>query len=111
MAAMTWFSEQAASDGHVYRRTLPSGGYVAIAAQPVQPLFAASKIRGHIVVERRAPERREGHPAPIVAIAEHENMDAILAALMPVAESDEMLAEALSRRVTIPMTKRGLPPA
>ena len=103
---MTWFSEQSASDGHVYRRTLPSGGYVAISAQEVQPLFAPTRIRGHIVVERRSPERREGHPAPIVAIAENGTIDAILEALVPVAESDEMLAEALTRKVTIPITKR-----
>lgn len=105
-----WFSEQAASDEHVYRRPLPSGGYVAITAQPVQPLFAASKIRGHIVVERRGPDRRVGHPAPIVAVAENESMEALLAALLPVAESDELLQETLARRVTIPVTKRGLPP-
>jgi hypothetical protein len=106
-----WFSEQSASDEHVYRRPLPSGGYVAISAQPVQPLFAASKIRGHIVVERRGPERRAGHPAPIVAVAEKDTMEALLAALVPVAESDELLQETLARRVTIPITKRGLPPA
>ena len=96
-------SERDKSDQHVYRRPLPSGGYVAIATEPVQPLFAPTKIRGHIVVERRAEERRGGHAPPIVAIAEHEHVDAILAALLPVAESDELLASALASRVTTPI--------
>lgn len=106
-----WFSEQAASDEYVYRRKLPSGGYVAIAAQPVQPLFAPQKMRGHVVVERRSEERRVGHAPPIVAVAERENMDDLLAALMPVAESDELIAEPLLRRVTIPVTRKTLPPS
>lgn len=106
-----WFSEQAASDEYVYRRKLPSGGYVAIAAQAVQPLFAPTKMRGHVVVERRSEERRVGHAPPIVAVAEHDNMDGLLAALMPLAESDELLAEPLARRVTIPVTRRKLPPS
>ena len=104
-----WFSEQAKSQEHVYRRPLPSGGYVAIAAQPVQPLFAAAKVRGHIVVERRGEDRREGHPAPIVAVAERDDVDALLAALVPVAESDQILADALQRKVTIPITGRSGP--
>lgn len=101
-----WFSEHARSDEHVYNRRLPSGGYVAIATQAVQPLFAPAKIRGHVVVERRSEERRVGHPAPIVAIAESEDVDTILAALVPVAESDQLLADALLRRVTVAITRR-----
>ena len=105
-----WFSERARSDEHVYRRPLPSGGYVAIATEPVQRLFAPAKLRGHVVVERRSQERRIGHPAPIVAITEQEDVDAILAALQPIAEDDEALASALTRRVTIPVTRRQSPP-
>ena len=101
-----WFSEQAQSNEHVYRRSLPSGGYVAIATQEVKPLFAPPKIRGHIVVERRATDRREGHAPPIVAVAERDNLDSLLEALVPVAESDEILTETLQRKVTIPITQR-----
>ena len=100
------FSERAPSDEHVYRRPLPSGGYVAIATQPVKRLFADTKIRGHVVVERRSQERRIGHSPPIVAIAECENVDGILEALLPVAESDEVLQTTLAQRVTIPITPR-----
>lgn len=101
-----WFSEQDQSKEHVYRRPLPSGGYVAIAAEEVRPLFAPPKLRGRIIVERRGEDRRQGHAPPIVAIAEREDMDSILAALKPVAESDAMLTQALERRVTIPITSR-----
>ena len=105
-----WFSEQAQPDEYVYRRKLPSGGYVAIATESVQPLFAPTKYRGRVVVERRSEERRIGHAPPIVAVAENDSVDAVLATLMPVAESDELLAEPLARRVTIPVTRRKLPP-
>lgn len=101
-----WFSEQASSNEPVYKRSLPSGGYVAISAQPVQPLFAPAKFRGHIVVERRGEDRRVGHPAPIVAVAERDDMESLLSALMPVAESDELLQATLEQRVTIPITGR-----
>lgn len=103
-----WYSEKSPNREHLYERKLPSGGYVAIAAEEVQPLFAAaaSKIRGRILVERRSEERRVGHPAPIAAIAERDDVNAVLAALLPVAESDEILAGALARRVTMPITQR-----
>lgn len=103
-----WFSEQAQSNEHVYRRALPSGGYVAIATQPVQPLFASAvaKIRGHVIVERRAESRRDGHAPPIVAVAERDDVDQLLEALMPVAESDAILNDTLAQKVTIPITKR-----
>lgn len=105
-----WFSEQAPSEQPVYRRALPSGGYVAIATEPVQPLFAPARIRGRVVVERRSEERRLGHAAPIVAIAERDDVDQILAALLPVAESDELLTRTLERRVTVPITQRRVLP-
>ena len=101
-----WFSEQGPPEEPVYRRKLPSGGYVAISTETVQPLFAPAKVRGRIVVERRAEDRREGHPAPIVAIAEASDVRQILEALVPVAESDEVLNGMLERRATIPITRR-----
>jgi hypothetical protein len=105
-----WFSERSTSDSHVYKRSLPSGGYIAIATQPVQPLFgAAPKIRGHIVVERRSEERRVGHAPPIVAVAEHEDVNALIEALVPVAESDEILNRTLAQRVTVPVRRSRFP--
>ena len=101
-----WLSEQAPAEQHVYLRTLPSGGYVAIAAEPVQPLFAPSRMRGRVVVERRAEPRRQGHIPPVVAVAERDDVASILAALMPLAESDELLSQTLLRRATVPITRR-----
>ena len=101
-----WFSEQSQAPEHLYHRKLPSGGYVAIATEEVQPLFAPAKIRGRIVVERRTEDRRAGHAAPIVAIAERDDVHSVLEALVPIAESDTVLSETLARRVTIPITRR-----
>lgn len=101
-----WFSERASSDTHAYKRKLPSGGYIAISTQPVQPLFGPPKVRGHVVVERRSEDRRVGHAPPIVAIAEHVDEKALIDALVLVAESDEILETALARRVTVPIHGR-----
>ena len=101
-----WFSQQGPPEEPVYSRKLPSGGYVAISTETVQPLFAPAKVRGQIVVERRAEDRREGHPAPIVAVAECNDVREILEALVPVAESDAVLKDMLERRATIPITRR-----
>jgi hypothetical protein len=101
-----WFSEQEQSPEHLYHRKLPSGGYVAIATEEIQPLFAPAKIRGRIVVERRTEDRRVGHAAPIVAVAERDDVSAILEALVPIAESDAVLNDTLARRVTMPITRR-----
>lgn len=84
---------------------------MAIATETVQPLFAPEKIRGRVVVERRSAERRIGHAAPIVAVAECDDVETLLAALTPVAESDELIAEPLGRRVTIPISRRAIPEA
>jgi hypothetical protein len=99
-------SEQTPIEQPAYVRSLPSGGYVAIATESVQPLFAPARIRGRVIVERRCEERRVGHRAPIAAIAERDNLDEVLAALVPVAESDEFLADTLARGVTMPITRR-----
>lgn len=97
----------AAHDGErVYQRDLPSGGYIAIEATEVSPLFAPPKIRGHVVVERRSQERRVGHRPPLAAIAERDSLADIMTALLPIAENDGAIAEVLSRRVTIPVTRR-----
>lgn len=95
------------NDGkRLYVRPLPSGGYVAIIANTVRPLFAGEKIRGQILVERRTEDRRQGHKAPIAAFAEREALVDILHALLPIAQSDRALGDALTRKVTIPVGRR-----
>jgi len=90
----------------VYHRDLPSGGFIAIEATQVSPLFAAPRVRGHVVVERRSGDRRIGHRPPLAAIAERDNVADILSALLPIAQDDGAIADVLSRRVTIPVTRR-----
>lgn len=101
-----WYTEEMTSDEHVYHRRLPSGGYVAITAEQVQPLFAPAKVRGHVVVERRAKRRDGSHAAPIAAFAERDDVAQVLAALVPIAESDEILTATLARGATVPIIER-----
>jgi hypothetical protein len=85
----------------LYVRPLPSGGYVAIEAQPVRTLFGPVKIRGEIIVERRPPERRVGHQAPIAACAEQAKVRDVIKALFPIAHSDSAIDEVLRRQATL----------
>jgi hypothetical protein len=94
------------SGEQLYVRQLPSGGYVAIEAETVRPLFAAPKIRVHVLVERRPDGRREGHAPPIAACAEGDDVNAMVAALMPIAESDQAIHEVFARGATIPIAPK-----
>ena len=87
----------------LYTRPLSSGGYVAIEARPVRTLFGPDKIRGELIVERRSEERRIGHKAPIAACTEHTDLNVIIDALSPMADSDETIADVLRRKVMIAM--------
>jgi hypothetical protein len=95
--------EGAPNRKRVYIRKLSSGGYVAIEARPVRTLFGPDKIRGELIVERRAEERRAGHVAPIAACTEHTDLNVIIDALSPIADSDETIADVLRRKVMVAM--------
>src|SRR6185295_6429101 len=98
-----------------YERRLPSGGYVAIETVRVRTLFGGFKVRGEIIVERRPPERRPGHTAPVAATAEFTGTDDAVRALLPFARSEQDLADFLGRKVVATVTagrkKRPTPPA
>lgn len=85
----------------LYVRPLPSGGYVAIEAQRVRTLFGPVKIRGQVIVERRTPDRRVGHRAPIAACAEQARVRDVIKALYPIAHSDSALDQVLKRQATL----------
>lgn len=90
----------------LYIRPLPNGGYVAIVASTVRPLFAREMFRGQILVERRPENRRHGHQAPVAAFAERDALLDVVHALLPIAQSDSALGDALGRKVTIPVRRR-----
>ena len=98
------------SGEQLYVRRLPSGGYVAIEAVEVQPLFAEKKIRAHVLVDRRPDARRLGHIPPIAACSEGDDVDALVAALLPIAESDQAIQDAFARGITIPVAARRTTP-
>lgn len=77
-----------------YERELPGGGTVTVEQIPApEPL-----LRARISVERRtAADRRDGHPAPIVAEAEGESRDALYEAMYRIAQSNVEVARALRR--------------
>lgn len=91
----------------VYHRPLPGGGYVVIATEQVSSSRRPT-LRGRIVVERRSEARRVGHTAPVAEVAEHEDVVALLGMLMPVAESDEALAQRLAPRPRTTAARRRL---
>jgi hypothetical protein len=90
----------------LYTRPLPSGGYVAIEAQPIRTLFGPEKLRGHLIVERRPESRREGHKAPIAACTEQRRLRDIIDALFPIAHSDRGIEEVLARGVMVSASAR-----
>lgn len=87
-----------------YERRLPGGGYVAIETERVRTLFGGVKVRGEIIVERRTPDRRRGHRAPIAACAECADAEDAVHRLLPFARSDGELADVLGRKVVASLT-------
>jgi hypothetical protein len=84
------------SDGRLYSRPLPGGGYVAIESQPEAPDTPA--VHALLLVERRAdPARRLGHSPPVVAEAVAPDPEHALDALFAIAINNVEIARALQR--------------
>jgi hypothetical protein len=78
----------------LYTRPLPGGGYVEIeqTGDPVAGFCARLR------VERRAdPQRREGHPPPVIAEAEAADPELALAPLRAIAASNVSVAQRIQR--------------
>ena len=87
----------------LYRRTMPGGGYVEVEldATPAEPESTAARLRGRVIMERRAdPGRRYGHQAPIVAELSGDDHDELMADLFRLACDNVALARSLMRRAT-----------
>jgi len=88
-----------------YRRPMPGGGYVEVEldAPPADPMpgSAAARVRGRIIMERRAdPRRRYGHQAPVVAELSSDDRDELMADLFRLAQDNAALARSLMRMPT-----------
>jgi hypothetical protein len=83
----------------VYMRELPGGGFVAIDVQVVRVLFRPRGYCGTVIVERRAPERREGHVPPVIASTTGNSAEAILCKLLPTAQCIPAIGAALVRQL------------
>lgn len=89
--------------GALYRRTMPGGGYVEmeVDASPAEtePGTEPPRVRGRIIMERRAdPRRRYGHHAPIVAELSGDDRDELMADLFRLACDNAALARSLMRK-------------
>ena len=83
----------------LYRRQLPGGGFVAIEVTAIRTLLGQRKYHGEIIVEQRAElERREGHAAPTVAVAEGDSVASVLHELFPLAHSNSLVANQVLKR-------------
>ena len=82
------------SHGVLYTRELPGGGYVAIEAVGDDgPSF-----RARVSVERRTdPERRMGHPAPVIAEASGANRTDVFNELYRIAADNVAVASGILR--------------
>lgn len=78
----------------VYYRQLPGGGYVSIEVTEDRSLLGAPRYRGEVVVERRIPERRDGHVPPRFAETRAATVATILHALFPMVQSNVAIANA-----------------
>ncbi len=77
----------------LYRRELPGGGYVNVHEEPVA---AGEPHRAYVSVERRSdPERRDGHPAPVIASAEGASTHTVFRQLLEIASDNVAIARAL----------------
>lgn len=81
----------------VFTRDLPGGGYVAIEIDSRRSLLHPRRLTGHVIVERRADVRRDGHAAPRVAVASGNTVEDVMQQLLPVAESNAAIGAALLR--------------
>lgn len=76
----------------MYRRELAHDGYVTIDVRSVISWFRRTSYHGMLMVERRGSRRGDEHLAPVIAEAVAGSLDAVMEQLLPIAESDEVIA-------------------
>lgn len=91
---MIW---QRSIPSRVYERSLPGGGFTAIEIERVPTIRPSAIWRGRLVVERRIEERREGHVPPVIATATGASVEAVIAQLLPSAQSNHAIGAGLLR--------------
>jgi hypothetical protein len=82
-----------------YRRPMPGGGFVDVELETArESKDGASRVRGRVIVERRAAQsRRSGHLAPVVAELTGDDDDELMADLFRLARDNAALARSLMR--------------
>jgi hypothetical protein len=77
-----------------YSRDLPGGGFVAIAVERRWEGTREFPVT-RVIVERRQPDRREGHQAPCIAEAEGDERSSAFMALFQLTRDNAALARAI----------------
>ena len=93
-------AREGSSSAALYRRNMPGGGYVEVEldVSPTGSESATARVRGRIIMERRAdPGRRYGHHAPVVAELSGDDLDELMANLFRLACDNAALARSLMR--------------
>lgn len=88
---------QSSEFSRAFHRELPGGGFVAIEVTS-RKTWRDRVYDGHLIVERRANPRREGHRPPVIAKVSGACPSAVLDQLLPAAQSNAMIGAALLRR-------------
>jgi len=90
--------ERRTSDA-LYRRPMPGGGYVEVELEAARDTDGQmSRLRGWVVVERRADSsRRFGHQPPVVAELLGDDMEELIADLFRLARDNAAIARGLMR--------------
>jgi len=83
----------------LYRRPMPGGGYVEVELDAEQGADGRmARLRGRVVVERRADaSRRFGHQPPVVAELLGDDMEELVADLFRLARDNAAIARGLMR--------------
>jgi hypothetical protein len=80
---------------YAYERSLPAAGFVAITVSRTGSMRHGRMFKGIVVVERRSEDRRTGHRPPVVATAWGNSADVVIRQLLPIAQCNHALGEAL----------------
>lgn len=79
---------------HRYSRDLPGGGFVSIAVERRMDGDHETPVT-RVVVERRTPDRRDGHTAPVVAEADGDERSPAYSTLFQMTRDNAAIARAL----------------
>jgi hypothetical protein len=86
-----------------YARDLPGGGFAAIDVTPVLSLLRGRCYEACLLIERRSKRRSPDQQPLVIVTVIGKSVDAVVAQLLPAAESNPAIGAALLHREPIPV--------